>query len=597
MNVRDELRRAETALSQSPQEALERLLPILSARRLRDGEFARALGLAERAVLETGATRAVAAIRSYRGDFAGAKAALSGSDGGAEQDLARLASRAGNPGVAAQLFERVGWLGHAAIQLEDAGDLRGARVLWGRLADDARLRDNPYILGLVRFNLSRAAKQLGDKEAARKQRVASMHAVEAAADAFETRGQRERAFDCYQVLLTLGREGAFENLAEGYLGCIRILAGDHLKYYVCQYYEDFIDIARERGELHAAATLLREASDYCRRTRLPYAQHYRFEAAEMQEAAAQQLIDDGGMPEMAENAFGAAIEAYNDLGLISRVRAAYLRLAELPLDDKRRERYARLARRLEGFGDTDDAAERVPFPDYLRTELAYPDVWRLDVIEWEQAGDPAEAMGESLSDSNTPSYVRPLALTTQLLQLADPAGTSSPAVRVAIAEQLGRVGIYAGLSTLEHWVDDEDVNVRAAVQRSARQLFFKRTFGLVMRGLRDEEEVVRAEAIEALSSLHFEHALDPLQRVYRDTQDREIRLAALGSIGKVPNLSAAELLLEVLTHGDTEERGLARGYLARADSHGVSELLRRAYHEEEGELRDRIGAVLRERGG
>ena len=76
-----------------------------------------------------------------------------------------------------------------------------------------------------------------------------MHLLTSAADGFEAKGPRERAFDCYGVLLTIGREGSFENLAEGYLNCIRILREDGLKYYVLQYYEDFQKLAEERTEL------------------------------------------------------------------------------------------------------------------------------------------------------------------------------------------------------------------------------------------------------------------------------------------------------------------------------------------------------------
>ena len=37
-------------------------------------------------------------------------------------------------------------------------------------------------------------------------------------------GELERAFDCFQILLKLGKESAqFENLAEGYVNCIRVL--------------------------------------------------------------------------------------------------------------------------------------------------------------------------------------------------------------------------------------------------------------------------------------------------------------------------------------------------------------------------------------
>ena len=49
--------------------------------------------------------------------------------------------------------------------------------------------------------------------------------LESVADDFETRGERERAFDCYGVLLRLGRDtGSFETVAEGYLNGIRLMS-------------------------------------------------------------------------------------------------------------------------------------------------------------------------------------------------------------------------------------------------------------------------------------------------------------------------------------------------------------------------------------
>ena len=117
--------------------------------------------------------------------------------------------------------------------------------------------------------------------------VQAIHLLEAAADGFETQGMRERAFDCYQVIMAMGKEGSFENLAEGYLNCIRILAEDNLKYYVLQYYDDFQGMALERGELHAAATLFREAADYARRQGLGFDSHYRLRAAETHVVAAE----------------------------------------------------------------------------------------------------------------------------------------------------------------------------------------------------------------------------------------------------------------------------------------------------------------------
>jgi HEAT repeat protein len=512
-------------------------------------------------------------------------------------DLARCAVRDRDHLQAARWFETAGWLGHAAIQLEIARNDRGARVLWERLADDTRLRDDPYTQGLVRFNLGRACARLGDVEPARRQQVQAMHLLTAAADGYEQKGLRERAFDCYGVLLTIGREGSFENLAEGYLNCIRILREDGLKYYVLQYYEDCQKLALERRELHACATLYREAAEYSRRQNMPYARHYRAKGAETHVMAAERAIADGSPAEMAENAFAAAIDAYNELGLFSKVRQVYGKLAELPLGEKRRARYSRLAQRLLGMDD--DGAPMPTFPDYLRMDTAYPEIWRLDVIEWEQGGDPAETMAEIVQEEGKwPEFTRRRALLCRLKQLGAPEGTQlRPATLIEIAAHLGKVEIYAALSPLEKMLGHEEARVRAAVMRAVRQLFFKRSFVAIMKGLADADATVRREALAAVQSLHFGHAFDPLYRIYRDGQDPEVRRAALSSIGKINSVEAAELLIDVLRHGERVEKDLARDQLVRSDHADVTALLRKAHAAETGPAKSDLATVLRNRGG
>ena len=324
LDKRDAYARANAAVQTGrPADALPHLWSLVDRSHLVDEEFESYLRLMGTAYQQLGRTRAAATIALHLGN---ADAAYRMSE--APTDQARCAIKLGRSADAARSYSDAGWLGHAAIQLEDAGDDRGARVLWERLADDVRLREDLYTQGLVRFNLGRACERLKDRDASRKAMVQRMHLLEAAADGFETRGLRERAFDCYQVLLTLGKEGAFENLAEGYLNCIRILKEDNLKYYVLQYYEDFQELAMQRGELHAAATLFREAAEFTRRYNMPYERHYRQKAAETQVAAAVKMVGDGAMHEMAENAYAAAIDAYNDLGLYSMARKLYNALSQ-----------------------------------------------------------------------------------------------------------------------------------------------------------------------------------------------------------------------------------------------------------------------------
>jgi len=306
------------------------------------------------------------------------------------------------------------------------------------------------------------------------------------------------------------------------------------------------------------------------------------------------MLAEGSMPEMAENAYAAAIDLFNDLGAYSSVRDVYAELAQLDLSDKRRARYARLQSRLAQVPD--EPGKSLAFPSYLRMETAYPEIWRLDVVEWEQGGDAAETMGEVLQDAKWPDFTRRRALLCRLHQLGSGETHLTPDTLVGLAGHLGRVEIYAALSPLETLYQHDDARVRAACLKAVRSLFFKRSFVLVMQGLEDEEGNVRREALEAVSALHFGHAFDPLQRIYRQSPNAEVRRAALGSIGKIHSVAAAEMLIDVLRQGDPDERRLVQGHLGRAEQPEVDNLLRRAAAAESGATQAAILEILRSRG-
>ena len=69
--------------------------------------------------------------------------------------------------------------------------------------------------------------------------------LESAADDFETRGEPVRAFDCYRVLLRLGKAtGSFEKVAEGSLNASASPTEDRRA--AMQYYDDFLAYASSR---------------------------------------------------------------------------------------------------------------------------------------------------------------------------------------------------------------------------------------------------------------------------------------------------------------------------------------------------------------
>jgi len=108
----------------------------------------------------------------------------------------------------------------AAVAYEEAKDVVRARDTWASLVGDPRLRERPYERALVHFDLGMAIQRAAtdDKkpsEEITRHLVAAQRLLEQVADDYETAGERERAFDCYQILLKLGQDsGSFENLSE-----------------------------------------------------------------------------------------------------------------------------------------------------------------------------------------------------------------------------------------------------------------------------------------------------------------------------------------------------------------------------------------------
>lgn len=550
-------------------------------------------GLAE-SYLALGQSRAAAFVYHYLGDH---QRALDNFSEEHPEDFARVEESRENYAAAGQHYLDANRIATAAICLEKADVLDRARLLWEQLRSNPQLRAETYQAALVAFNHGRCCEALGDKLMARRSMVEAVHLLEQAADEFESAGTRERAFDCFQVLLAMGaaEAGAFENLAEGYLNCIRILKADNLRYYVLQYYEDFQRQAVEREELHAAATLLREASDYCQRVGLPYDRHYQRRSAETWVKTSEAVLDRGHPAELAENALLAAIDLFNSLGDFRQVGKRYLDLAALPLDEDRVERYKKTAKRYENAASMNE--NQTAFPDYLRQDAAYPDVWYLDLIEWEQQGDHREAAADLIASPEYPESIKRRALLCRLEVLsAEQNGAISEEAVVRVALRLGHLTTYTALSPLETLYTDGSERVRASAMSALRSLFFKRSFRLLSLGLNDESAQVRKEALEAVRALHFTHALDPLTRLYREHPDHQVRMVALQSVGKISTPDAAEFLLEVVRYGDGQEAALARDLLAQLSHPEIGPLLARHAMAERSDARERIIDILRRRG-
>lgn len=469
---------------------------------------------------------------------------------------------------AAEIYEESGMIAHSAICREKAHDFKNARTLWSRLADTlARTGADRYAAGLARFNLARTAQETGDASAARAAVVSSVHLLEEAADRYERIGQRERAFDCYQVLLAIGKQsGEFEHVLEGYVNVVRILREDNLRYYALQSYEDALSQAEHRAEYAAGATLAQEMAIYAEgEGMLSVANHATGVQSGMWQSVARAAIERGGPTEMAENALLAAIVSLARQGQFQEVGRLYRVLADLDLEPSRKTHYARAAKRYEGVSNA--SVDSSPLPSHLRQDAAFPDVWHVDLVEWEQKGSSSMACGDVVLEPHNWSEVtrrRAMLARLQALHVESVEGHPTANALVRLSELLGQVELYTILGPLEHLYQSPLPELRLAVVAALERFMYKRTFVTVRAALNDSDGGVRKRAYSTLEALRFPHAFDPLARIFRESTDRGARASSLRAIARIDTNEAAELLLGVFQHEGQVERSAASEALKRS---------------------------------
>ena len=174
------------------------------------------------------------------------------------------------------------------------------------------------------------------------------------------------------------------------------------------------------------------------------------------------------------------------------------------------------------------------------------------------------------------------------------AGTALEPARLAqVALGLGELQAYPALRPLEKLFGHPDPGVRRGVMKALRFLYYKRTFVLLVRGLRDEDDEVRRAALEAVEGLHFPHAFDPLSRIFREHADPRVKTAALTSIGRIATLEAGEFLVDVLRHEPDAMRDVARRLLHHFDNPDIYPILRRHLEVESGPARQDLEQIVR----
>lgn len=500
--------------------------------------------------------------------------------------------------LAARAFEASGMLVHAAIAYENASRLPEARALWSRLAQRLQTENaEAYATGLCLFNLARTSQAQGERDAAFDATVAAVHRLEEAADQFEAIGQRERAFDCYHVLIAVGGlTGAFEHVLEGSVNAIRILHEDNLKHHALRLYQQTVELAEAACEYSAAATLALEMTHYAERQGLGgVADFARHQQATLWEKLALYHQEREAPVSVTHAALRASVLAHAELGQYRAVAKLYGVLASTTDNSRTKKHYERAEQRCA------EAAEGAtpPRDPYLGQHHPPPEVWFDDLLEWEDQGSAsARCAGIILDPAGVDDRTtRRSAVLGRLAALATETTERDPGYALEIlANHLAPIGLYAVLPALEALFDHPEPAVRIAAIRALGRHSYKRSFVTLERAVDDPSSDVRQVAVEEIRRQRFEHAFDPLSRLYRQSDHQPARLAALHALGQLDLKESHELLFGALEHGTVEESAAAAQALAASRGHRFLESARAVLPTASEQLKQALGRVAAQRG-
>jgi tetratricopeptide (TPR) repeat protein len=565
---------------------------------LAERDYRSLLNRLERVVVDRGDARAALTVIAHAASYDDAAWARAARllDRVPPIDRALAAAAQGQFAEAAREMDVAGRTAAAAIYWERANDWAAARTAWSRLAR-ASPGSDAYVVALVFFHLARCARRYNDPAQARECFGACVERLEHAADHFESIGLRERAFDCFQVLIQVGREsGAFEDILEGYVNATRILREDQLRQFAMDTFDASIEAAAGRSEFNAAATLAREAAEYARSLRAgPAARGYALRQAELWRAAAKQQKLRGAPPEMIANALLSAILAFGEVDQLGRCGQIYAELAALDIDPRRREHYARTARRYAAAGDQPLAVSG-PRSDASRRTRNPGQVGHADILEWEQRGSASEACASLMLDTESLDATRRKAMLVRLAALDVEAraddDTVVTALRVSLVHQLGNLGQYGVLSALETMFARGDRSVKLAVLEALRTLLFKRSFVTVRRALADPDPSIGEQAARTIEALHFPHAFDPLVRIFRESAVPVVRAGVLRALVRTDTSESADFVSGVIEHGPPVDRAAAIAALLGAPPGRALEVAREAMVRAPALLREALRDLL-----
>ncbi len=519
------------------------------------------------------------------------------AESGTPRDEGRVLRFGRRLAEASQRYREAGLYAHAARSSEENDDHAEALGLYEQLARSHEAMAARYLSGLAALNAGRIATKLGQRDKGTSLLALATRLLEQEADLREQTGDREGAFRCYLCLIQIGKaEGSYENLAEGYLNCIRILKAKSDRFFTMQYYYDFIACSDELGELHSVADLYREAGEYARRVGFIYGDYFLSEAGGAWVRVADAALQTGAPTELAENALLAAVSCFNRIRDDRRVAEGYQRLAELPVSDSKKERYTSLAEDINEEAASNGPHEAPPaFPEYFRRRVRMPEIWIRDLLEAESGSDIPDAIGRLVGDHKNVWEVQrrkalliALAYDDHIAQGGDPEH-----VPPHIIESLGDLGHPAAVRPLQALYEVSDEATRAVIVERAAALKQKEVFALIDRAISEGEARVLEAGITALRRMTFPQALDSLVRIYNGHDSPAIKEACLRSIAAIGTDEACEFLLDVTRSSSGPSGVRARSLLERhAQERMLSALERNRRQEPDPALRMFIGRLV-----
>ena len=478
---------------------------------------------------------------------------------------------------------------HAARASEENNDVKEALALYEQLTRTKEATGETYLSGLAALNAGRIAMKLGQKDRAFQLLAVATRVLEEEADNREQRGDREGSFRCYLSLMQIGKvEASYEHLAEGYLNCIRILKAKADRFFTMQYYHDFISHSDELGELHSVAELYREAGEYAKRVGFIYADFFLHEAGQAWMRVARTAQERANPPELVENALLAAVACFNRIEDDHAVALCYQELAELPLNDVKRERYATLSRELHAIAGTKQRDPPPAFPEYFRRRLVVPEIWLRDLTEAEAGTDIPDAIGRLVGDhKNVWEVQRRKALLIALSYDDHIASGGDPRrIQPSLVERIGELGHPAAVRPLLAMYEHGDEETKVLVVQRGSSLKQKEAFALIDKALGEGPGRLFEEGTTALRRMTFAQALDNLVRLFNAHENGDVRDACMRSIAAIGTDEACEFLLDVVRSNASNLGARSRALLeSNAQERMLSALERNRRQEPDPSLR------------